>query len=157
MSTWPFRIAREDPRTGDVAALIAELDAYMADLYPAESNHLLDLDALAAADIHVFIARGENGPEACGALWLREDTYGEAKRIYVRPRARGLGLARAILARIETTARRAGLSLLRLETGTRQPAARNLFAAAGFISCGPFADYPVDDPLSVFMEKRLAI
>jgi len=36
-----------------------------------------------------------------------------------------------------------------------QPAAIRLFEQAGYRRCGPFGDYPTDDPLSVFMEKRL--
>ena len=45
---------------------------------------------------------------------------------------------------------------MRLETGVHQPEALALFAAAGFKNCEPFGGYPTDDPLSVFMEKRLA-
>ena len=41
-------IAAEDPRAADLRALVAELDAYLASLYPPENNHLLDLDALSA-------------------------------------------------------------------------------------------------------------
>lgn len=47
------------------------------------------------------------------------------------------------------------LPLIRLETGIHQKAAIGLYRAAGFEITGPFGDYP-DDPLSVFMEKRLA-
>ena len=45
---------------------------------------------------------------------------------------------------------------MRLETGIHQPEALALFAASGFRHCAPFGDYPTGDPLSVFMEKRLA-
>ncbi|MGI9311875.1 MAG: hypothetical protein ACR2P7_10210, partial [bacterium] len=43
---------------------------------------------------------------------------------------------------------------LRLETGVHQAAAIGLYARLGFIRRGPFGDY-ADDPLSVFMEKKL--
>ena len=78
------------------------------------------------------------------------------KRIYVSPRARGHGLGRQLMKRLEGAAQAAGLSLLRLETGPRQPEALALFAAHGFARCGHFGDYPTDDPLSIFMEKRLS-
>jgi putative acetyltransferase len=150
-------IAREDPRVADVAALIADLDRYMRALYPPESNHLLDIEALARPDIHFFVARQAEAALACGALWCRAADYGEVKRVYVRPQARGRGLAVSLLRQLEATARHNGLPMLRLETGTRQPEALALFTAYGFRRRGPFADYPPDDPLSVFMEKRVDI
>ena len=78
------------------------------------------------------------------------------KRVYVRPAARGLGLARQIMARIEEEARREGRLLARLEAGIHQPEALGLYRALGYVDRGPFGDYPVDDPNSVFMEKSLA-
>jgi putative acetyltransferase len=76
------------------------------------------------------------------------------KRLYVPPRARGLGLGRRLLAELEAQARRERLTLLRLETGIRQPEALGLFRAAGFLEIAAFGDY-APDPLSVFMEKTL--
>jgi putative acetyltransferase len=60
-----------------------------------------------------------------------------------------------MLRRLEDHARALGLPALRLETGILQPEALALFAAEGFVKRGPFADYPADDPYSIFMEKRL--
>ena len=60
-----------------------------------------------------------------------------------------------MIRRLEEATRAEGLGLLRLETGPRQPEALTLFAAHGFVRCGHFGDYPTDDPLSIFMEKRL--
>jgi putative acetyltransferase len=149
------RIEREDPRQADVAALIAELDAMMRRLYPPQSNHLLDIDALADASVHFFVARREGVALGCGALWHRDPEYGEIKRIFVKPEARGLKIGRALLHHLEASARAHGLPVLRLETGTLQPEALALFTAEGFMRRGPFADYPPDDPYSIFMEKRL--
>ncbi|MGE3831145.1 MAG: GNAT family N-acetyltransferase, partial [Parvibaculaceae bacterium] len=125
-------------------------------LYPAESNHLIDIETLASDDIHFFVVRRSGEALGCGALWHRDAAYGEVKRIYVKPEARGLKLSKLIIARLEQDAREHGLALIRLETGTLQPEALGLFARAGFVRCGAFADYPPDDPYSVFMEKRLA-
>ena len=55
--------------------------------------------------------------------------------MYVRDAARGQGVADAILARIEAEVRHAGLSVLRLETGTRQIAAMRFYARIGFREC----------------------
>ena len=122
-------------------------------MYPPSSNHFLDLDQLAQPDIRLFVARRDGAPLACGALRIASD-YGEVKRMYVAPAARGEGLGRAILARIESEAQRAGLRVMRLETGNRQTEALSLYRSAGYVDCGPFGEYQ-PDPLSRFMEKRL--
>lgn len=148
-------IAREDPRQPDVVKLVRDLDAMFHDLYPAESNHLVDIETLAKPDIHFFVVRQAGKAIGTGALWHREPEYGEIKRIYVTPEARGLKLGKLILAALEDNARAHGIGLVKLETGTLQPEALGLFAKYGFVTCGPYADYPTDDPYSVFMEKRL--
>ena len=77
--------------------------------------------------------------------------------MYVRDTARGRGVADAILAHIEEEVRGAGLSVLRLETGTRQIAAMRLYARKGFRECPAFGDYALRPPQSiassVFFEK----
>jgi putative acetyltransferase len=148
-------IAREDPRAPDVTKLIRDLDQMFHRLYPAESNHLVDIETLAAPDIHFFVARRDGDALGCGALWHRDPAYGEIKRIYVRPEARGLKLSKLIMARLEQDAREHGLKAMKLETGTLQPEALGLFAKWGFRRCEPYADYPTDDPYSVFMEKTV--
>jgi putative acetyltransferase len=149
-----IQIGIEDPRQPDVMALVGELDCMFAELYPAESNHLLDIETLAKPDIRFFVVRREGEALACGALRIKEN-YAEVKRVYVRPKARGLKLGHLIMQRLEEEARRASLAVVKLETGIHQPEALGLFAAAGFTRCGSFGDYPKDDPNSVFMEKRI--
>lgn len=61
------------------------------------------------------------------------DGDAEIKRMYVVPEARGLGLARLILARLEDDARRAGRVRVVLETGIAQPEAMNLYASSGYL------------------------
>ena len=148
-------VALESPRQADVVALIEALDRYQAGLYPAESNHLVPIGALAAPDVRFFVARRGGEALGCGALRIDAAGYGEVKRMFVAPRARGLSLGRRLLERIELEARRERLSCLRLETGIHQSEALGLYRAAGFVERGPFGDYG-PDPLSVFMEKPLA-
>jgi putative acetyltransferase len=151
-------IDRVDPRRADITALVHELDRYMRSLYPAESNHLVDVETLARPDVHFFAVTVDGAVRGCGAIMLRAEDggYAEVKRIFVSPAARGLGLGRKIIAHLEATARTEGFPLMRLETGPYQPEALALFAASGFVTRSHFGDYPTDDPLSVFMEKRLA-
>ncbi len=60
------------------------------------------------------------------------DGDAELKRMYVVPRARGLGLARRILAALEDNAREAGRIRMVLETGNRQPEAIALYLSSGY-------------------------
>ena len=145
----------ENPRADGVSGLIADLDGYLSALYPPSSNHFLDLEQLSQPDIRFFVARRNGTALACGGLRIDAAGYGEVKRMYVSPAARGQGLGRAILARIEAEAAREGLPLLRLETGIHQTEAIALYHSAGYVDCVPFGEYRLD-PLSRFMEKRLA-
>ena len=147
-------IALESPRQDDVARLIQELDAYQSALYPAGSNHLLDLPSLAAPNVRFAVARRGGEALGCGALRIDDAGYGEVKRMSGRPEARGLRLGRRILRCLEEEARREGLGCVRLETGIHQAAALTLYRAAGYVERGPFGEYE-PDPLSVFMEKTL--
>ena len=150
-----MHITLESPDQSDVVALIAELDAYQDGLYPPESRHALDLASLKQAHVLFAVARDEAARAVgCGAVVLGP-AFGELKRMYVHPRGRGQGVAKALLTRLETEAHKAGCRLLKLETGPRQPEALGLYARSGYERRGPFGKY-TDDPLSVFMQKRIA-
>lgn len=149
-------IHRVDPRQPEVTSMIRELDRYMQSLYPAESNHLVDIDTLAQPSVRFFAATVDGTAAGCGAIMLQPGGYAEIKRVYVRPGNRGLGLGRRILETLEQETRAEGLATMRLETGISQPEALSLFEAMGFARRGAFGDYPVDDPYSVFMEKTLS-
>ena len=144
----------ESPRQADVERLLEALDGYQSALYPPESNHLLDVGALGAPNIRFLVARRAERALGCGALRIDADGYGELKRMFVVPEARGLRLGRRILDRLEEEARRAGLSCVRLETGIHQPEALGLYRSAGYVEREAFGGYR-PDPLSVFMEKSL--
>jgi putative acetyltransferase len=148
-------LAREPVRGPGIRALLEQSWALSESLYPAESNHHLDEDALDRPEIAFFVARRDGTALGCGALKHIDATYGEMKSVFVSPAARGLGIARGLLAAIEAEARAQGLSLIRLETGIRQPEAIGLYEATGFRRIPPFGEYQ-DDPLSLFMEKTLA-
>ena len=125
----------------------------MAGLYPPESCHGLDLAAYERAEVTLLVARENGVAVGCGAFQLHGDGSAELKSMFVAPDARGRGIGRAILGRIEGAVR-GRVSALRLETGVKQLPAIRLYEAAGFVRRGPFGSYR-DDPLSVFMEKRL--
>ena len=149
-----MNIAQEHPNQPDIVAMLAQLDAYFAALYPAESNHLLDIDSLAREGVVFLVARDEQARLlGCGAFMDR-GSYAEVKRMVVDPASRGRGVGARLLARIVERATAAGFTSLKLETGVRQPEAIGLYQRDGFTYCAPFGDYQ-PDPLSLFMEKAL--
>jgi len=146
----------ENPNQPEVLALLAASDAYMAQLYPAESNHLLDVSSLSRPEVTFFVARMDGRALGCGAMVASAQGWAELKRMFVSPAARGNNVGRRLLQRLESVAMERGISALRLETGTQQPEALALYRSAGFAEIGPFGDYR-PDPLSVFMEKQLPV
>ncbi|HYE00550.1 MAG TPA: GNAT family N-acetyltransferase [Alphaproteobacteria bacterium] len=148
-------IATETPDQPEVLALLAQSDAYMAALYPAESNHLLDIAALLRPEVTFLVARLDGRAVGCAALVRCGADWAEIKRMFVDPAARGHKLGRRLLQALEAAASEQGIAILRLETGISQPEALALYRTAGFAEIEPFGDYK-PDPLSLFMEKRLA-
>jgi len=147
-------IARESPRQAEIIALLEQSDAYMAALYPAESNHLLDVESLCAPEVHFLVARWEDRIVGCAALVRGQGGQGEIKRMFVDPSARGQGVGRSLLEGIEAIAKEEAIHLLQLETGGQQPEALALYRRFGYVERGPFGSYQ-PDPFSLFMEKRL--
>jgi len=144
--------------TDEVRLLVDELERSLASEYSAEQRHGLSLDAIFQPHIEFFVARVDGVAVGCGGVAFFE-SFGEVKRMYVRERARGRGVARALLARIEMAVRERGCRVLRLETGVRQTAAIRLYEDAGFRECTAFGEYATMAPHAVetsrFYEKRL--
>jgi putative acetyltransferase len=142
-----------DPRTSDVASMIRDSDAYYAALYPAESNHLLDVDELKRPEVSFLVVMRER--QVCGfGSVVDMGGYGELKRMYVEPACRGFGFGRRLLACLEHRAIELRLPIMRLETGIRQPEAISLYRTHGYREIAAYGSYR-PDPLSLFMEKGL--
>ena len=146
-----------DPDDPEVVALIDLADAYYAGLYPAESNHLVSRDELRGDNLLFVGCRVDGALAATGAAKRMDDdgVYAEIKRVYVLEAMRGRGLSRRIMAYLEAAMGERGIDCLRLETGISQPEALALYRVLGYRERAPFGAYR-EDPLSVFMEKRLA-
>ena len=142
------------PRLPEVGELIRASDETAASLYPAESNHLVDIESLAQPHVIFCVARREGEIAGCGAAVLQPEGYAEIKRMFVREAARGHGVGRQVLAFLEAQVSGRGIALTRLETGIYSHDAIRLYERMGYVKIGPFAGY-WDDPLSVFYEKRL--
>jgi putative acetyltransferase len=148
-------ITPERPDTADAMALITELEAHLEPLYPRESRHGYSVEMLIAQGVAFFVLRSDETPAGCGGVQLFGIEYGELKRMYVRPNFRGRGFGKLLLDHLEDHARANGIGLLRLETGIHQAAAIRLYEGTGFQRIPPFGEY-LEDPLSLFFEKRIA-
>jgi putative acetyltransferase len=151
----------ERPDQPEVVALLAELDRYLASLYPPEANHIMDVSELLAPDVVFLVARADGQAVGTGAARLMPgepatdgQTYGEIKRMYVDPAYRGERLGVRLLQAVEGELRQRGMARALLETGHTQHEAVRLYERAGYRLRGPFAGYP-DNGLSLFLEKRL--
>src|SRR6185436_336826 len=78
-------ITAERPNTPDAIALITELEAVLEPLYPRESRHGLSVERLMAEAVPFFVLRSGGIAAGCGGVKLFGTTYGEIKRMYVRP------------------------------------------------------------------------
>jgi len=144
--------------TDDVRALIGELDAELNIAYAPENRHGLNIDRIFQPNVMFFIARADGKPAGCGGVAF-DHGLAEVKRMYVRPSARGRGVAQAILGRLVEEARLRGVNRIALETGDTQHAAMRFYERAGFARCGVFGVYATMPPnaiqRSVFFEKAI--
>lgn len=147
-------LAPEDPGNPDILALLEAGEAYGAALYPAESNHYLPLDALRAPNVLFLAARDAAGTAIGTGAIVLNDGWAEIKRMWIVPEARGRGLSKLLLARVETHAAEHGIRTIRLETGIHNTEALGLYRRQGYVEREAFAPY-APDPLSIFMEKQL--
>ena len=142
-----------DPFDAGVRTLIEELDAFNTALYPPESNHFDSPETLAGTR-GVFLVVEQGGElVGCGAA-KNCGGWAELKRMYLKPKVRGGGIALAMLVKLLDWARAEGLPLARLETGNVSVGALKLYRRAGFKEIPAFPPYK-PDPLSIFMERAL--
>ena len=93
-------------------------------------------------------------PVGCGALRQLEPGAAEIKRMYVLPEWRGKGVSVLVLAGLEGHAREQGWSVLRLETGPKQPEAVRFYERSGYVRIPNFGPYAAD-PTSLCYERVL--
>lgn len=135
-----------------IRALNQELEAR----YPEDGANFFHLgeEEVAEGRGGFFIAYADGDAVGCGAVRVIEPGVAEIKRMYVKPVARGCGVGRRIVDRLEAEARRLGVRRIVLETGPRQPEAIALYARAGFVEIPLFGEY-VESEFSVCMAKDL--
>lgn len=129
--------------------LTAELQELYADL-TAEVPPRLTAEDVEPPDGRWLVAYSDGVPIGCAALRRLDDQTAEIKRVYVVPDARGTGVARSLIGRLETIAREVGYRAMRMDTGPRQQASVALFRSLGY---RPIADYS-GNPLAAFWAEK---
>lgn len=145
-----------DPRSPD--ALYC-LEAYYAEL-GARLNTGFDVALSAdpeAGDMMAprgsfVVAMSDGFPLGCVGVKGTDKGYGEIKRLWVSPAARGMGLAKRLMTAAEASARALGIPMLRLDTNSALPEAVKLYQTTGWSEIARFNDDPYPD---VFFEKAL--
>lgn len=99
-----------------------------------------------------FVAYLHGEAVGCGAVKHHEDAPAEIKRMWIAPRARGLGLGRQLLERLETCARARGARVAHIETSAVLVEALSLYRSTGWAEVPPFNDESFADH---WLEKAL--
>jgi GNAT superfamily N-acetyltransferase len=149
-----IRAERADGHAG--AELLEEYYAEVRARYPGwspEQGATASTDEMGPPGGRFLVAYLGGRPVACGTVKRLDDATGEIKRMYVRPEARGHGVARAVLAELERAAGELGYERVVLDTGDRMPEAQALYRSSGYAET---ADYNGNPWAAVWFEKRLA-
>ncbi len=144
-------IVETDPRSAAARQALEHYYAELARRFAGGFDVTLSRDPQAAEMIRprgaFFLALSEGRPLGCVGL-----KGCEIKRLWVAPSARGLGLARRLMAAVEQAARDLGISTLRLDTNSALPEAAALYRNSGWREIPRFNDDPYPDQ---FFEKQL--
>lgn len=136
----------EDPHHPDVVSCFAryaeELDARFTAGFDATRSISADPAELSPPGGYCLVARLHGGAIGCGALKLHGTAPAELKRMWVDPDARGLGVGRRLLERLEALARDNDVTVLHLETNGALSEAIALYRSAGYTEVPAFNDEP---------------
>jgi GNAT superfamily N-acetyltransferase len=134
-----------DPAESPAAALLAAMRQELDAAYETSSrldNPPLHADELRPPHGVYLVGYAGDDPVAGGGVRRLGDGVAEIKRMYVRPPARGRGVARELLAALEEAARSLGYARVRLDTGPKQHHALRLYRSAGYVEVPPYNDNP---------------
>jgi len=140
------KISVADPTSPDARWCIEQYFAELGERFEAGFDPTLGISAhaheLTPPAGLLLVAHLREEPIGCGALKLHENAPGELKRMWVAPRARGLGLGRRLLLALEHSAREAGVTVLHLETNRALVEAIQLYRNCGYQEVEAFNDEP---------------
>ena len=134
------------------------LSAYVTELRQRFPEGFDEADLVRPQEVQgesgVFLVAYEDGiPVGCAALRAFEPGVGEIRHVWVAAGARGLGLGRALLARLERAAAERGFGVIRLGTHRTLTEAIQMYRTSGYAE---IPQYGQDTHTHYWFEKRLA-
>lgn len=88
---------------------------------------------------YFFVVYLNDQAVACAGLKIKPD-FAEIKRMWVNPNARGHGIAKKLIARLEQQVLDCNLNTVRLDTHHSLSEARNLYLKSGYTEIAPYND-----------------
>lgn len=149
-------ITDTDPDTPEALSCLAAYYRLLSETIPGLPAEKLplplpDADAYRPPQGAFLIALSDGMPIGCVSLRPLEGTEAEVKRLWVHPDARGQGLARRLMATLETRARALGYQRLKLDSNAALTDAIALYRRMGWADCAPYTGFPAN----VWMSKPL--
>ncbi len=143
-----------DPESPDARACLA---GYVAELRQRFPEGFEEADLVRPREVRgeagAFLVAYEDGVAVgCGAVRVLEPGLGEIRNVWVAAAARGLGLGRTLMARLEGEAARRGLKAVRLGTHPALSEALQMYATSGYTE---IPQYAPEAHAQYFFEKRL--
>lgn len=149
-------LEEKDPRHEDARYCLGQYYGELARRFEKGFDVSLSRDPDAGDMIRprgVFLVAMSDGlPIGCVGLKGGGGEVAEIKRLWVAPSARGLGLAKRLMAAAEAAARDLSIAVLRLDTNSALPEAQRLYRRSGWREIDRFNDDPYPD---TFFEKQL--
>ncbi len=156
MTTATVETRTVDPSAPDavrcLAAYYAELDRRSDTGYDPSAGISAEPHELTAPAGEFLLAYLRGEVVGCGAVKHHPGAPSEIKRMWVAESARGLGVGRRLLERLEACARDSGASVATLETNRELVEAIALYRSAGYDEVPAFNDEPFADH---WFQKRL--
>ena len=141
-----YAVAVEPPTTADARFCLESYFRELGERFEAGYDPASDLSApvedLTPPSGLFVLARLRGNPIGCGALKRIDAATGEIKRVWTAPAARGLGVARRMLRRLEAEAVVMGFAVLRLDTNRALTEAHAFYLSEGYCDVPRFSDNP---------------
>jgi DNA-binding MarR family transcriptional regulator/GNAT superfamily N-acetyltransferase len=147
-------LAPADPASPDARHCLLAYAAELRERFPEGYD---DADLSSPAEMSgpagvLLLVHDENGPAGCGALRPSAPGVAELRHLWIAPAARGLGLARRMLAALEEQAAERGHDTVRLNTHGVLTEAIALYRTSGYAEIPAYGDDPHGQ---LFFEKHL--
>jgi len=146
LSAGAVEVRRAAPDSPEARVCLGEYYAELARRFdegfdPQAGGTARDVE-MAPPDGFFFLAWLDGRPVGCGGFKRVGEREGEVKRLWTTPEARGLGVARRLMAAIEAAARAEGMTTLRLDTNRALVEAQALYRKLGYQEVARFNANP---------------